>query len=327
MAARARAVFQALGQAEARVHGVPIEHIHFHEVGQDDGIVDIVGTAMAYEELGINRLQCSPLNVGSGTVTCAHGRFAVPAPATMELLRGLPIYSDGVEAELVTPTGAALVRTLAQGFGAMPPLRPELVGYGVGSYELAGHADVLRMIVGRAVEMPAAQSGEPASSQAAADAATVAVIEANLDDLNPQFYGYLVERALALGALDIYSVPAQMKKNRPGLLVTILARREQAAECERLLLEETTTLGVRVHWARRTTLERSAVSVETAYGAIHIKIGMAQGRLVNAAPEYEDCREAALRHNVPLKQVYQEALRIYLNEARPAPAPAAETHS
>lgn len=317
-AARARAVFQTLAEAEARAHGhprngkeaQPLGAIHFHEVGQDDALMDVVGVAMALEQLGVERLQCSPLNTGSGFVTCAHGRFAVPAPATLHLLRGIPVYSDGTEAELVTPTGAALVRTLAQGFGPMPPLRPEAFGYGAGSYELPGRPDLLRLVVGRAVETA------PGPMPAAADDRQITVLEANVDDMNPQFYGYLAERALALGALDIFSCPAQMKKNRPGLLITILAPPAEAVRLTALLLDETTTLGVREHRAQRTVLARAVVPVETCFGVIRVKTaGAAAGSPGggNAAPEYEDCREAALRAGVPLKQVRQEALRVYLN--------------
>lgn len=317
-AARARAVFQTLAEAEARAHGHPLNGkeaqplgaVHFHEVGQDDALMDVVGAAMALEQLGVERLQCSPLNTGSGFVTCAHGRFAVPAPATLHLLRGIPVYSDGTEAELVTPTGAALVRTLAQGFGPMPPLRPEAFGYGAGSYELPGRPDLLRLVVGRAVET--APGPTPAAS---ADDRQITVLEANVDDMNPQLYGYLAERALALGALDIFSCPAQMKKNRPGLLITILAPPAEAARLTALLLDETTTLGVREHRAQRTVLARAVVPVETCFGVIRVKTAGAAGAPGggNAAPEYEDCREAALRAGVPLKQVRQEALRVYLN--------------
>lgn len=310
VAARARAVFQALARAEARVHGhaadQPLDQLHFHEVGQDDAIMDVVGAAMALEQLGVERLQCSPLNTGSGQLTCAHGRFPVPAPATLELLRGLPVYSDGTEAELVTPTGAALVRTLAQGFGAMPALRPDAVGYGAGSYDLPGHSDLLRLVVGRAEEGAGAAPVAPA----AAPGNEIAVLEANVDDMNPEFYGYLVERALALGALDIFSCPVQMKKNRPGLWITVLAPLAETDRLTALLLAETTTLGVRAHRAQRTVLERELIPVETRYGVIRVKSG---GGDANAAPEYEDCREAALRAGVPLKRVYQEALRVYLD--------------
>ncbi len=310
VAARARTVFQALARAEARVHGhaadKPLDQLHFHEVGQDDAIMDVVGSAMALEQLGVERLQCSPLNTGSGQLTCAHGRFPVPAPATLELLRGLPVYSDGTEAELVTPTGAALVRTLAQGFGAMPALRPESVGYGAGSYDLPGHPDLLRLVIGRAAEVGASAAVAPA----AAAGNEITVLEANVDDMNPEFYGYLVERALALGALDIFSCPVQMKKNRPGLWITVLAPLAETDRLTALLLAETTTLGVRAHRAQRTVLERQLAPVETRYGVIRVKTG---GDDANAAPEYEDCREAALRAGVPLKRVYQEALRVYLD--------------
>ena len=304
--ARARAAFQALGEAEAKVHGVSIETIHFHEVGQDDAIVDVVGAAMAFEALGVERVIASPLNLGSGEVVCAHGRFSIPAPATLELVRGLPVYSDGRQAELVTPTGAALIRTLAQGFGPMPAMRPEQVGYGAGHYELDGLADVLRLVVGR--EQTAAipnAGGEPAAWRAQLGATeAVVVLEATVDDMNPEFFGHLVEQGLAAGALDVYAVPAQMKKSRPGLLVTLLARPADAARLAQLLFAETTTLGVRVQETERVVQERSWTEVATRFGAIRVKVAGD-----NWHPEFEDCRAAALKHGVPLKQVYLAALR------------------
>ncbi|MHB8733684.1 MAG: nickel pincer cofactor biosynthesis protein LarC [Terriglobales bacterium] len=308
--ARARAAFQALGEAEAKVHGVSIETIHFHEVGQDDAIVDVVGAAMAFEALGVERVISSPLNLGSGEVVCAHGRFSIPAPATLELVRGLPVYSDGRQAELVTPTGAALIRTLAQGFGPMPAMRPEHVGYGAGHYELDGLADVLRLVVGREQTTVAQPRSETAEWRAALGAMEpVVVLEATVDDMNPEFFGHLVEQGLAAGALDVYAVPAQMKKSRPGLLLTLLARPADAARLTQLLLAETTTLGVRVQETERVVLERSWSQVATRFGAIRVKVA---GN--NAHPEFEDCRAAAQRHGVPLKQVYLEALRAWGNE-------------
>lgn len=313
VAARARAAFLALGEAEARVHGSTPYEVHFHEVGQDDAIIDIVGAALMLEELEIERLVCSPLNVGSGTVECAHGRFSIPAPATLELLRGLPVYSNGIEAELVTPTGAALVRTMAQGFGLMPAIRPERIGYGAGTYDLAGTPDVLRLIIGRdeASVIPApAATPEPASTPGSE---TVTVIEATIDDMNPEFCGYIMERALEMGALDIYATPVQMKKNRPGIVLSVFCRPIDTEELTRLLLEETTSIGVRSYSAQRTVLDRETVPVETSFGVIRIKVARQSGRWMNAAPEFEDCRAAAQRTGTPLKEIYQEALRVYGN--------------
>lgn len=294
VAARARAVFLALAQAEARAGPLGAE-------ADEIALLEVVGSALVLEDLGVERLQCSPVNVGGN---------GAPPSAVLELLRGVPIYSSGAAGPLVTPVGAALARGWAQGFGPMPPLRSEAAGQGAAGEGAGGGP--LRLIVGRAVESPATGATSLAD---AGDESRVVVLEANLDDCNPQFQGHLAERAWALGALDVYSVPAQMKKNRPGWVVTILARPEQAAQFERLLLEETTTLGVRSHFARRAVLDRRILSVATAYGPIRIKVAAAGARTLNAAPEYEDCREAALRHQVPLKQVYQEALRVYANEA------------
>lgn len=320
VAARARAAFLALGEAEARVHGSTPYEVHFHEVGQDDAIIDIVGAAIMLEELEIERLVCSPLNVGSGTVECAHGRFSIPAPATLELLRGLPVYSNGIEAELVTPTGAALVRTMVQGFGLMPAIRPERIGYGAGTYDLEGTPDVLRLIIGRdeaaAVSVPATPpvtTAEPAAAKTAPGTETVTVIEATIDDMNPEFYGYIMERALEMGALDIYATPVQMKKNRPGTVLSVFCRPIDTDELTRLLLEETTSIGVRTYSAQRTVLDRETLPVETSFGVIRVKVAHQEGRWMNAAPEFEDCRAAAQRTGVPLKEIYQEVLRVYNN--------------
>lgn len=318
VAARARAAFLALGEAEARVHGSTPFEIHFHEVGQDDAIIDIVGAALMLEELEIERLVCSPLNVGSGSVECAHGRFSIPAPATLELLRGLPVYSNGIEAELVTPTGAALVRTMTQGFGLMPAIRPERIGYGAGTYDLAGTPDVLRLIIGRDESAVIAGAGvEPVAQAETPGTETVAVIEATIDDMNPEFYGYIMERALEMGALDIYATPVQMKKNRPGVVLSVFCRPIDTEELTRLLLEETTSIGVRTYSAQRTVLDRETIPVETSFGVIRVKVARQAGRWMNAAPEFEDCRAAAQRSGVPLKEIYQEALRAYGN-SRPA---------
>lgn len=312
VAARARAAFLALGEAEARVHGSTPYEVHFHEVGQDDAIIDIVGAAIMLEELEIERLVCSPLNVGSGTVECAHGRFSIPAPATLELVRGLPVYSNGIEAELVTPTGAALVRTMVQGFGLMPAIRPERIGYGAGTYDLSGTPDVLRLIIGRD-ESSVITGTEPVIEAAAPGTETVTVIEATIDDMNPEFCGYIMERALETGALDIYATPVQMKKNRPGIVLSVFCRPIDTEELTRLLLEETTSIGVRTYSAQRTVLDRETVPVETSFGVIRVKVARQSGRWMNAAPEFDDCRAAAQRTGMPLKEIYQEALRIYGN--------------
>lgn len=301
----ALSMFEALGAAEAKVHNTSVEKIHFHEVGAADAIVDIVGAAVGAEVLGVDEWVSSPLNVGSGTVVCDHGRFPVPAPATVELLRGAPVYSSGIEAELVTPTGAAIVKTLASRFSSFPTMKIAATGYGAGTHDFHGHSNVLRLTVGEAAsESRAAAQGED----------EVTVLEASLDDLNPQLFGYLMERALAAGALDVFATSVQMKKNRPGMLLTVLAKPKDAPKLARLILTETTTLGVRMREERRQVLQRRSLSVKTPWGAIRLKVASLNGSVANFAPEYEDCRRIAARRRLPLKTVMQEAVRAYMEK-------------
>jgi pyridinium-3,5-bisthiocarboxylic acid mononucleotide nickel chelatase len=297
---RSRRIFRRLGEAEARLHDQPIEKVHFHEVGAVDAILDIVGACVALELLGIEELRASPLNVGSGRVTAAHGSLPVPAPATAELLRSIPMYSSGVEAELVTPTGAAIVSTLASGFGPLPAMRADRIGYGAGARDLPGHPNLLRLMIGERDPSPESRAPSP-------DSDVVAIIETSVDDMSPEVYGYFVERALAAGALDITCAPIEMKKNRPGFEIRLLARPEQAESLADLVFAETTTLGLRISTAERRVLERQSVCVATPYGDIRVKVGRRNGRVLNAAPEYEDCRKAAIERGVPLKEVMQAA--------------------
>jgi uncharacterized protein (TIGR00299 family) protein len=302
---RALAIFQALGKAEARIHNTDVEKIHFHEVGAVDAIVDIVCAAVGSLAVGVDEWVCSPLNVGGGTVECEHGRFPVPSPATVELMHGAPVYSSGVDAELVTPTGAAIVRTLCKRFTPFPAMKIAASGYGAGSRDLPGLPNVVRLTIGDTVETQLAASREiPEES--------IAVLEANLDDLNPQVFGYVMERALAEGALDVFGTPVQMKKNRPGMLLTVLARPEDTQRLTKLIFGETTTLGIRVRQERRQTLARRTVAVQTPWGEVRMKVANLNGSVANYAPEYEDCRRIADQHKVPLKQVMQEATRRYL---------------
>jgi len=294
--------FELLGAAEAKIHQVPIESIHFHEVGAVDAIADIVLTATAAHALKIDAWHAAPFNVGRGTVQCAHGRFPVPAPATAELLRGAPTYSSGIEMELVTPTGAALTRALGVQFTPLPAMRVASIGYGAGSRNPPGFANVLRLSIGVA----------EASSSSEAD--TVTVLETALDDLNPQIIAYVTERAFELGALDVMCAPVFMKKNRPGTLLTVLAGREKAAAIEDLIFRETSTLGLRIREERRHILERRFVPVTTTWGEVRVKVGYRQGQEVNAAPEYEDCRRNAEARGVPLKQVMAAAMEAYRKE-------------
>ncbi len=295
------AIFEALGAAEAKIHNVPVEAVHFHEVGAVDAIVDIVCAAVGAEALGVDELVCSPLNVGGGTVKCAHGTFPVPAPATLELLKGIPVYSSDVRAELVTPTGAAIVKTLASRFGAFPEMKIEKSGYGAGTRDFLGHPNVVRLTIGESV---ATSAGKTASE-------TISVLEANLDDLNPQVFGYVMDRLLAEGALDAFAMPVQMKKNRPGTLLTVLCKPEEASRLTQLIFAETTTLGVRRRDEVRQTLARRWESVRTPWGEVRIKIASMNGTVTNYAPEYEDCRKIAAEHHVALKTVMQEAARAY----------------
>jgi uncharacterized protein (TIGR00299 family) protein len=298
------AIFQALGEAEARIHNIAIDKIHFHEVGAVDAMVDVVCAAVGAEALHIDEWVCSPLNVGGGTVKCAHGTFPVPAPATVELLKGAPVYSSGLNFELVTPTGAAIVKTLVQRFASFPEMKIQKIGYGAGTRDLEGHANVLRLTI-----------GEPAAAVKASED-TIAVLEANLDDLNPQVFGYVMDRLLEEGALDVFGMPVQMKKNRPGMLLTVLCRGEDAGKLTQLIFAETTTLGVRRRDERRQVLQRKWLTVATRWGEVRLKIASMNGTVTNYAPEYEDCRRIALEHRVPLKTVMQEAVQVYLGSPR-----------
>jgi uncharacterized protein (TIGR00299 family) protein len=297
---QAAAIFQKLGEAEARVHDVPLERIHFHEVGAVDAIVDIVGACIGFEVLGIEKFACSALNVGGGTAKMAHGVLPVPAPATARLLTGKPTYSNGVQKELVTPTGAAIVATLCDAFGPQPAMSVSAIGYGAGTADLEGQPNVLRIMVGEAAEKTVAGFDEE-----------IAVIEANLDDMNPQIYGYFLEKALGAGALDVYTTPVQMKKNRPGTLLTVLCKPQDTNTLMSLIFAETTTFGARTYRAQRRVLPREWVSVATEYGDVRIKVSRVNGRILHVAPEYDDCRKLAVEKNVPLQKVIAEAMRNY----------------
>jgi uncharacterized protein (TIGR00299 family) protein len=300
--ARASRIFTRLGEAEARVHNVPVERIHFHEVGAMDAIIDVVGACIGFELLAIERFISSPLHVGSGTVEMAHGRFPVPPPAVTELLRDAPIYSTDIKGELVTPTGAAIISTVSAEFGALPAMRVAATGYGAGTRQYKDFPNVLRVMIGETAG--AETNGEK-----------LMMIETNLDDTTPQTLGYVLERAFALGALDCYFTPIQMKKNRPGTLVSILCRPADQATLTKLLFDETTTLGVRSFEVERRALEREFVAVETQFGAINVKVARGRdGRVSNVAPEFEDCRAAAMQAGVPL-HVVEAAARAAFDKA------------
>lgn len=300
--ARATQIFQRLGEAEAKIHNIPLESVHFHEVGALDSIVDIVGVCIGLEALQIERVIASPLHVGSGTFKCAHGTYPVPGPAATELLQGVPIYAKDIQGELVTPTGAALVAILAESFGPLPLLKIERSGYGAGTREYPKFPNVLRVVIGELL------------SDAHDTPNTITVIEANLDDLSPQVLGHVMELALAAGALDLFYTPVQMKKNRPGVLLTLLCQPADRPRMCELLFRETTTLGLRYREEQREILQREFVTVITAYGPIRLKLAKnPDGRVLNAAPEYEDCRAAAETHLVALRDVQTAALRAYVD--------------
>ena len=305
---RAIRIFEVLGAAEAKVHNTDIEAIHFHEVGAVDSIVDIVCAAVGVEELGLNQAEwiCSPLNVGGGTVVCAHGTFPIPAPATLELLRHAPVYSGEIQKELVTPTGAAIVNVLASRFSSFPRMKPERSGYGAGSRDFKGFPNVVRLTVGEAAQLdvPAAKTEE------------ISILEANVDDMTPQVFGYVMDRALELGALDAFGTAVQMKKNRPGMQLTVLCRPEDRQRMEKLIFAETTTLGVRMRQESRAVLARRHVNIRTKWGEVRMKLANLKGSVSNYAPEYEDCRRIAEAQQVPLKTVMQEAIKMYLEEEK-----------
>jgi pyridinium-3,5-bisthiocarboxylic acid mononucleotide nickel chelatase len=301
------AIFEALGRAEAKIHNTSIESVHFHEVGAVDAMVDIVCAAVGAEALGVDEFICSPLNVGGGTVKCAHGVIPVPAPATVELLAHAPVYSSGIQAELVTPTGAAIVKTLMSRFSAFPQMKIQNSGYGAGSRDFPGHPNVVRLTVGETISN---------SLSTNTTTETITVLEANLDDLNPQVFGYMMERLFEEGALDAFGMPLQMKKNRPGTLLTVLCKPDDAGKLTKLIFTETTTLGVRQRDEQRQTLARRWENVQTQWGEVRIKIASMNGSVTNYAPEYEDCRKIAAEHRVPLKNVIQEAARAYLGSQK-----------
>ena len=300
---RAIRIFEALGAAEAKVHNTDIEKIHFHEVGAIDAIVDIVCASVGAEALGVDEWVCSPLNVGGGTVVCAHGAFPIPAPATLELLKNAPVYSGEIQKELVTPTGAAIVSVLASRFSQFPAMKTEKIGYGAGTRNFKNSPNVLRLTVG---ETTAAQHESEFPVE------KITVLEANVDDMTPQVFGYVLEQALQGGALDAFGTPVQMKKSRPGMLLTVLCRTEDSQRLTKFILAETTTLGVRMRRESRAALARRHVSVTTKWGDVRIKLANLNGSISNYAPEYEDCRQIATEKKVPLKTVMQEAIKIYL---------------
>lgn len=304
-----KAIFRRLAEAEAKVHGIEVGRVHFHEVGAMDAIVDIVGACIGFEMLGIERFLSSKIHVGSGFVEMAHGKFPVPPPAVIELLNGIPYYSTEIEGELATPTGVAIVSTLCEAFSSSTDITVETIGYGAGTREYTKFPNVLRLVLG---ETEAAQVEK-------ADVDRLVQLETNLDDLSPQVLGFVMEKAFALGALDCWFTPIQMKKNRPATMVSILCGPKDREALAKLMYEETTTLGIRIREVERECLEREVIAVSTDFGLIDVKIGMLRGKVVNAMPEYEQVRKAALESNVPFRIVRDAALAgLEITKARSA---------
>jgi len=303
-------VFERLAEAEARVHGTTPDQVHFHEVGAVDSIIDTVGAMIGFELLGVERFFCSPLRLGIGFVETEHGRLPLPAPATAELLRHVPVYSGDLEGEFVTPTGAAIVTTLCEEFGAMPLMTVDRVGYGAGTRDPKGFPNALRVFVGELEERANRSAVLSNSSQVE----TLTIIETNIDDMNPQAYGFVMERAFELGALDVFMVPAQMKKDRPGVLLTVLSKPETADAIIDMLLIQTTTLGVRYYEAKRRSLERTIETIDTEYGRVRIKVARDGARTLHFQPEYDDCARLAIESGAPLIEVQAAANAAYRNK-------------
>jgi len=302
---KAKALFQRLGEAEAEVHQTPIDRVHLHEVGALDSIIDIVGAVFALEWARADRIVCSPLNVGGGMIESAHGLFPVPAPATLKLLGDVPVYSGAVQKELVTPTGALIATSYAGAFGGIPPLSVERVGYGAGTRDNPLTPNVLRILIGRSAERSAADR--------------VVVVECEIDDMNPQLFGSAMDRLYGAGALEVFYVPVQMKKNRPGTLLTVVAPPELRSTLTDVIFRETTTIGLRHYEVEREVLQREIVRVDTPVGPVRFKLAWHAGRVINAVPEFEDCQAIATAKNLSVKDVQAIAFQAY--GAQPA-APA-----
>lgn len=299
---RASKIFTRLAQAEARVHNEPVEDVHFHEVGALDAIVDVIGAAICFDLLGIEEFACSPLHVGSGVVEMAHGRFPVPPPAVADLLKGVPFYSTDIKGELLTPTGAAIITTVSGNYGPLPTIEVAQIGYGAGSRDYESFPNVLRVLVG---------TTEPES----VSEERLLMIETNIDDVSPQIIGHVMNRAFELGALDCYFTAVQMKKNRPGVLLSVLCDKSVKDSIMQLLFKETTTLGVRTYEVERRALARSIVTVETQYGPIDVKVAHLNGQVVNEMPEFDQCRNAAAKAGVAVK-VVEDAVRVALAKSK-----------
>ncbi|PWT84037.1 MAG: nickel pincer cofactor biosynthesis protein LarC [Blastocatellia bacterium] len=295
--ARAKALFQRLAEVEASIHQMPVEQVHLHEVGALDSIIDVVGAVFAIEWFSAERIVCSPLNVGGGMVKSAHGTFPVPSPATIKLLGDAPVYGGPIQKELVTPTGALLASAYASSFGPIPAMAIEQVGYGAGDHDFPTTPNVLRVLVGRATDRPTTDR--------------VTVLECEIDDMNPQLFGVTMERLYAAGALEVFYVPVQMKKNRPGTLLSVVAPPTLRARLAEIIFQETTTIGLRHFEVDRECLQREIVVVQTPVGPVRFKVAWREGRVVNAAPEFEDCARLAADHNLSVKEIQALAVKAY----------------
>ena len=294
---RAKAMFQRLAEVEAGIHQMPVEKVHLHEVGALDSIIDIVGIVFALEWAGADRVVCSPLNVGGGMVQSAHGLFPVPAPATVKLLGDAPVYAGPVQKELVTPTGALIVTSYAQSFGPVPAMSIEHIGYGAGERDDPTTPNVLRVLIGRAAT-------ELKSER-------VTVVECEIDDMNPQIFGVVMDQLYAAGALEVFYVPVQMKKNRPGTLLTVIAAPERLGQISDIIFRETTTIGLRHSEVARECLDREIITVDTSIGAVRFKVARRDGRVLNAVPEFDDCAKLAAAKNLSIKEVQALAVSAY----------------
>ena len=313
---RAKALFQRLGEAEAAIHNMPVEKVHLHEVGALDSIIDIVGAVFGLEWLGVDQIVSSPLNVGGGMVHSAHGHFPVPAPATVKLLGSAPVYSGAVQKELVTPTGALLVSSYASSFGPIPAMTIEQVGYGAGDNDFAATPNVLRILVGQTsvvadVASGFSRTGSVGSRTDSAMAERVVVIECEIDDMNPQLFGVAMDRLYAAGALEVFYVPVQMKKNRPGTLLTVIGPPDHRSVLSEIIFKETTTIGLRYSELDRECLRREIVPVQTPIGSVRFKLAWRDGRLLNAVPEFDDCARLASEHQLPVKEVQTIAVKAF----------------
>ena len=290
-------IFALLAEAEAKIHGKPVGQIHFHEIGAVDSIVDIVGATYGFHLLGVTDFCCSPLPLGTGMIKTAHGSLPVPVPAVMEILQDTPTYGKGIPTEIVTPTGAATVKSLCTKFEIAPPMVAKRVGYGAGSREL-GIPNLLRIII-----------GEPSDSALEAEEPAL-VISTNIDDMNPEFYEFVMGRLFEEGAQDVWLSPIQMKKTRPGMILNVLCSPESAPRMKEILLKETSTLGLRTSRVNKLALARETLGVETPWGAVMVKLGKSEGRVLSVSPEFEDCARLAQEHNVPVKEIYQHAIQV-----------------